>query len=282
MSDMFTAASEAVRAELSVKGKSVLITGGGAGIGRGAAEILARRGARVTVADIRPERVEQTVAAIRSEGHPIEGAVIDVAKPEQIQQAIDAAVRAFGRLDIMVNAAGIIPIAPFLDVTFEHFQTTMDVNVAGTFFGTQLAARQMIEQSPNRQPGELIGRIVNFTSPAAQANSDSQTCYAMSKAAVERITGGAASALYKPYGICVCALKPFAIPSPMLHGIFTRREELFGLPPGEPAKERARQLVHGRFEPIESHAEVLVWACAAPPDVINGHYITTVPHTAAL
>jgi hypothetical protein len=68
----------------------------------------------------------------------------------------------------------------------------------------------------------------------------------------------------------------------MLQGIFERREQLFSLPAGQPARARARELVHGRFEPIQTHAEVLAWMCAAPPDVINGRLVTTVPHTERL
>jgi NAD(P)-dependent dehydrogenase (short-subunit alcohol dehydrogenase family) len=282
MADMFDAASAAVAAELSVTAKSVVITGGGAGVGRATGILLARRGAKVVLADIRPDRVDEALAAIRAEGNAAEGLVADVSKPEQIQAAIDRAVQAYGRLDVMINAAGIIHVVPFLEVGPELYQALMAVNVAGTFFGTQLAARQMIAQAPNRQPGELSGRIINFTSPSAEANSWDQTVYSMSKAAVSRLTGGAAPTLLREHGICVSALKPYAIPSPMLQGIFEAREERYGLPEGEPARQRARQLVHGRFEPIEAHAEVLIWMCAAPPEVINGRYVTSVPHTAPL
>ena len=175
----------------------------------------------------------------------------------------------------MINAAGIIHVVPFLDVKPEEYKSLMAVNVDGTFFGTQLAARQMIAQAPNRKEGELIGRIINFTSPSAEANSWDQTVYSMSKGAVNRLTGGAAAALFRQHGICVTALKPYAIPSPMLQGIFESREERYGLPEGEPARQRARQLVHGRFEPLETHASVLLWMCAAPPESINGKYDPT-------
>ncbi|HEY3079174.1 MAG TPA: SDR family NAD(P)-dependent oxidoreductase [Chloroflexota bacterium] len=80
MSDLFVAASEAVQTELSVEGKSVLITGGGAGLGRAGAALLAWRGARVTVADVRPDRVEEAAAAIPG----AVGVVADVADPEVI------------------------------------------------------------------------------------------------------------------------------------------------------------------------------------------------------
>jgi meso-butanediol dehydrogenase/(S,S)-butanediol dehydrogenase/diacetyl reductase len=282
MTDMFAAASAAVQRELSVDGKVAMITGGGAGLGQAAALVLAKRGARVLVADIRPDRVDEAVQSVLATGHQAAGMVTDVARPEQIQAAIDRAVEVFGRLDIMVNSAGITRIDPFLEVTSEQYYQSIDVNVTGSFFGTQLAARQMIKQAPNRQPGELIGRIINVTSPSAEGNSDHQMVYCMTKAAVNRLTGGAAVALYQPHGICVSAIKPYAIPSPMLQGIFERREQLFGLAPGEPARARARELVHGRFEPIESHAEVLAWMCAAPPDAINGRLVTSVPHTERL
>jgi NAD(P)-dependent dehydrogenase (short-subunit alcohol dehydrogenase family) len=282
MTDMFEAASAAVARELSVKDKVALITGGGAGLGRAAAAVLARGGARVAIADIRPERLDETTRALREEGGQVTGLVTDVAQPDQIQATIDQVVEAYGRLDIMINSAGITRIDPFLDVTVEQYFQSMNINLTGSFFGTQLAARQMIKQSPDRKPGELIGRIVNVTSPSAEGNSDHQMVYCMTKAAVNRLTGGAAVALYQKYGICVSAIKPYAIPSPMLQGIFERREQLFGMAAGEPARARARELVHGRFEPIETHAEVLAWMCAAPPEVINGRVVTSVPHTERL
>jgi NAD(P)-dependent dehydrogenase (short-subunit alcohol dehydrogenase family) len=203
-----------------------------------------------------------------------------VADPVQLQRAIDATVEANGRLDVMVNAAGVIHVAPFLEVTPEQYRRLIAVNVDGTFFGTQLAARQMVKQG--RGPDGLAGRIVNVTSPSAEDNSDSQMAYAMSKAAVNRVTGGAALALYKQHGVVVGALKPYGVPSPMLRGIFERRAEVRGVETIEPARARARQLVHGRFAPLEAHAAVLAWMCAAPPEVVNGHYVTSVPHAGAL
>jgi NAD(P)-dependent dehydrogenase (short-subunit alcohol dehydrogenase family) len=277
---MFAAASDEVERELSVEGKVVIITGGGAGLGRATATVLAQRGARVSIADIRPDRVDQTCRGIGDRG--MLGLVADVALPDQIQMVIDRTVEHFGRLDIMVNCAGITRIDPFLEVTLEQYRQSIDINLTGSFFGTQLAARQMIKQAPARRSGELIGRIINVTSPSAEGNSDHQMVYSMTKAAVNRLTGGAAAALYESHGICVSAIKPYAVPSPMLEGIFRRREELFGLPAGEPARTRARQLVRGRFESLERHAEVLAWMCAAPPEVINGRYVTSTPHTAPL
>ena len=87
---------------------------------------------------------------------------------------------------------------PFLEVTPKQYRRLMAVNVDGTFFGTQLAARQMIRQG--RGPDGLAGRIVNVTSPSGESNSDSQMAYAMSKAAVNRVTGGAAVVLSSSTG----------------------------------------------------------------------------------
>src|SRR5207244_2593580 len=165
----------------------------------------------------------------------------------------------------------------FLEVSPEEYRRLMAVNVDGAFFGTQLAARQMIRQG--RGPDGLAGRIVNVSSPSAEGNSDDQTAYAMSKAAVNRLTGGAAAALYREHGVVVGALKPYGVPSPMLRGIFERRAQLHGVDPVAPAVARARQLVHGRFEPLDVHAAVLGWMCAAPPEVSNGQSVSRVPHT---
>jgi len=280
LEELFATASQAVEAELTLAGKVALVTGAGAGLGRAAALLLASRGARVVLADIRPERVDEAVAAVRAAGPAAAGVVVDVADPAEVQRAIDAAVEAHGRLDLMINAAGVIHVIPFLEVSPEEYRRLMAVNVDGTFFGTQLAARQMIKQG--RGPDGLAGRIVNVTSPSAEGNSDNQMVYSMSKAAVNRITGGAAVALYKEHGVVVGALKPYGVPSPMLRGIFERRADYQGVAPLEPAKARARQLVHGRFEPLEAHAAVLVWMCAAPAEVVNGRVVTTVPHVEGL
>jgi NAD(P)-dependent dehydrogenase (short-subunit alcohol dehydrogenase family) len=278
---MFTAASEEVARELTVEDKVVIITGGGAGLGRATASLLAQRGARVAIVDIRADRVDDACRGLAAAAALL-GVVADVAQPAQIQTIIDRTVERFGRLDIMINCAGITRIDPFLEVTLEQYRQSIDINLTGSFFGTQLAARQMIKQAPARRSGELIGRIINVTSPSAEGNSDHQMVYSMTKAAVNRLTGGAAAALYESHGICVSAIKPYAVPSPMLEGIFRRREELFGLPAGDPARARARQLVRGRFESLERHADVLAWMCAAPPEVINGRYVTSTPHTAPL
>ncbi|HEY3110075.1 MAG TPA: SDR family oxidoreductase, partial [Chloroflexota bacterium] len=207
MEELFATASEAVAAELSVADRVALVTGAGAGLGRAAALLLASRGARVALADIRPERVDEAVAAARAAGHEAVGVVGDVADPAELQRAIDAAVEAYGRLDLMISAAGVIHVIPFLEVSPEEYRRLIAVNVDGTFFGTQLAARQMIKQG--RGSDGLAGRIVNVTSPSAEGNSDNQTAYAMSKAAVNRLTGGAAAALYRQHGIVVGALKPY-------------------------------------------------------------------------
>src|SRR5262249_58354311 len=128
----------------------------------------------------------------------------------------------------------------------------------------------------------LAGRTVTVPSPSAEGNSDNQPAYAMSKAAVNRLTGGAAAALYRQHRVVVGALKPYGVPSPMLRGIFERRAEARGVETIEPARARARQLVHGRFAGLAEHAAVLVWMCGAPAEVVSGHYVTRLPHSRPL
>ena len=169
MTDLFARAAEAVAQELSVAGRVALIIGGGAGLGRAAGLLFARGGAKVCLADVRPERVEEAVGAATAEGGEAVGLQIDVREPEQIQRAIDRTTEAFGRLDYMVNCAGITRIDPFLEVTLEQYRQSIDVNVTGSFFGTQLATKQMIAQG--RGPDGVAGRVVNVTSPSAEGNS---------------------------------------------------------------------------------------------------------------
>ncbi|MDA8216221.1 MAG: hypothetical protein M0Z94_01235, partial [Dehalococcoidales bacterium] len=102
-----------------------------------------------------------------------------------------------------------------------------------------------------------------------------------SKAAVTRISKGAATALYRPHGICVSMLRPVGMPTPMYEAVGRGDSSQLGMSPEEAVRKRAAEFLFGRFEQIEHHAEVLAWLAVAPPDDVNGKIVSTWPFVSA-
>ncbi len=125
--------------------KVAIVTGAARGIGRASAERLLAEGAKVVISDIDEEQLNRTAVELGAAGRVLVQRA-DVAIKSDVLQLIEAAVRHFGRLDIMVNNAGIAPVVDFLDVTEELLDRVLDVNLKGAFYGTQAAGRQMISQ----------------------------------------------------------------------------------------------------------------------------------------
>ncbi len=192
-------------------GKTVVITGAAQGIGRATAERFLSEGANAVISDINEERLRAAAAEI---GTPdtLLSVVADVSRKDQVEALIASAVERFGRIDVMVNNAGICPIVPFLDVTEETYDRVLDVNLKGAFFGTQAAGRQMIAQGG----GGVIIIMSSINSGLANPNV---APYAISKGGMNQITGTAAVA-FAPHGIRVAGVGPGTIMSEMVAGDF--------------------------------------------------------------
>ena len=128
-------------------GKVAIVTGGNSGIGRSIVECLAQLGAKVVI-DYRshPEATEEIEKEIGSYGGSSFGVQADVSKLDDLQRLVDTAVSRYGRLDVMVNNAGIETRTSILDTTPDDYDKVLDVNLRGVFFATQFAAKQMIAQ----------------------------------------------------------------------------------------------------------------------------------------
>ncbi|KAB2703232.1 SDR family NAD(P)-dependent oxidoreductase [Brucella lupini] len=192
-------------------GKVVVITGAAQGIGRATAERFLSEGANVVISDVYEERLKATAKEI---GTPdtLLSVIADVSRKDQVDALIAKAVERFGRLDVMVNNAGICPIVPFLDVTEETYDQVLDVNLKGAFFGTQAAGRQMIAQGG----GGVIIIMSSINSGLANPNV---APYAISKGGMNQITGTAAVA-FAPHNIRVAGVGPGTIMSEMVAGDF--------------------------------------------------------------
>ena len=131
---------------MKLANKVAVVTGAARGIGRASAERLLAEGAKVVIADVDSDRLNETAKAIGSPGKVL-AVVTDVSKKDQVEALIAAAVREFGRVDIMVNNAGIAMIQDFLDVTKADYDKVLGVNLEGASWGIQAAARQMMERA---------------------------------------------------------------------------------------------------------------------------------------
>ena len=192
-------------------GKTVVITGAAQGIGRATAERFLSEGANVVISDVNAERLQATAGEIGT-ADTLLSVIADVSRKDQIEALIARAVERFGRIDVMVNNAGICPIVPFLDVTEETYDQVLDVNLKGAFFGTQAAGRQMIAQGG----GGVIIIMSSINSGLANPNV---APYAISKGGMNQITGTAAVA-FAPHNIRVAGVGPGTIMSEMVAGDF--------------------------------------------------------------
>jgi glucose 1-dehydrogenase len=191
-----------------LQGKVAIVTGGNSGIGKAIVQYLAELGAQVVI-DYRshPEATEELEREIGAYGGCSYGVKADVSKLDEIQRLIDAAVAQYGRIDVMVNNAGVETRTSVLDTTPEQYDKVLDVNLRGVFFATQYAAKQMIAQGNG-------GRIINISSVHEDWPMPGNTAYCLAKGGVRMLTRTAALEL-APHGINIVNVGPGAVATPI-------------------------------------------------------------------
>jgi glucose 1-dehydrogenase len=193
---------------MRLQGKVAIITGSASGIGAACAKAMAREGACVTIDYVGPpDGANQVVAEIQKGGGKAIAVQADISKPDQMQNMIDRTVQAFGRLDIMHNNAGWEKKIPFLEMPFEIFQRAIDINLAGTWLGCQLAARQMVKQGDG-------GRIINTSSVHEDVAMPTNAPYCAAKGGIRMLMRTIAVEL-APHKITVNNIAPGAIFTPI-------------------------------------------------------------------
>ena len=198
--------------------KVAIITGGGYGMGRGIARRFAAEGAKIALADVNAERNEETAQLIREAGGEALPLSCDVSSRAQVQAMVDATVKHFGRLDILVANAGIRQTAPFLEVTDESWDAVLDVNLRGVFLCGQVAARAMAVAGNG-------GRIINTASIFAEVCAPGYTAYCASKGGVRMLTKVMAVEL-AAHRITVNAIAPGIIRTGISEGRLATEEGL--------------------------------------------------------
>ncbi len=166
--------------QFSLAGKTALLTGGAGGIGSALAVGLCCAGAQTAVCDVNIDRAREIAAALSAGGHQAKAFELDLTESTSIRQCVEAVVAEFGKIDILINCAGVNKREGFLDVEEKTYDFIMNVNLKGTFFMTQAVVPYMIKQGG--------GKIVNFSSHNAQGMLGGVSVYGATKGAVSALT----------------------------------------------------------------------------------------------
>jgi 3-oxoacyl-[acyl-carrier protein] reductase len=199
----------------------VVITGGAQGIGFGIAGCFAGRGTRVVIADAKAEAAVEAAEKLKDAGAPDAlGVGCDITRREDVEAMAFQVLEAFGRVDVLVNNAGISPFVHIMEMAPATFDKVVNVNLTGAFHCTQVLARHMIERVAT---GDGSGRIIFISSLAPHFSQPTQAEYSASKAGVEGLMRGFATAL-GPHGITANAIAPGMILTPMTQHYWTQPE----------------------------------------------------------
>ena len=232
----------------------VIVTGAARGIGFGIGKCFARKGASLVVADLDLDSAEQAAEALKTESAASAiGLRCDVAVRDEVQAMIDRTIDEFGRIDVLVNNAGICPFIDVMDLTPETWERTLDVNLTGAFHCTQLAARKMIDRGKG-------GRVIFITSLAENVTGPAQVDYGASKAGLRMTMVGFATALGK-YGITCNAVAPGMILTPMTAFHWEKPENAAFIKQRVPA---------GRIGTPEDVGNACVFLASREAEYING------------
>ncbi|RAW17268.1 oxidoreductase [Paenibacillus taichungensis] len=166
----------------NVKGKVVVITGASSGIGEATARLLAEQGAHVVIGARRVDRLETLASSIRSEGGKVEYHTLDVTQLEEMQTIVELALSRYGRLDVIVNNAGVMPLSPLEALKVDEWNRMIDVNIRGVLHGIAVGLPVMKEQG--------FGQFINIASIGAYAVTPTAAVYCATKYAVRAISEG--------------------------------------------------------------------------------------------
>lgn len=242
---------------MRLKGKSALITGSARGIGRAFAEAYAREGATVAIADIDLQAAEKTAAAIGGAAYAVK---LDVTDQASIDAAVQVVETRTGGLDILINNAALFDLAPIVEITKASYDKLFSVNVAGTLFMLQAAARSMIARGKG-------GRIINMASQAGRRGEPLVAVYCATKAAVISLTQSAGLDLIK-HRINVNGIAPGVVDSDMwdqVDALFARYENR---PKGEKKRLVGEGVPYGRMGKPEDLAGMAVFLASDEAEYI--------------
>lgn len=236
-------------------GKLAVVTGGGSGLGRATARLLASRGARVIVADLAAEAGQKTADGIAADGGEAAFMPLDVADPKAVEALFASVGEAEGRLDVLVNCAGIATtLAPIADYPIEDWHRAIDINLNGTFYCIKYAIPLMLASGG--------GAIVTMSSIMGSVGNATASAYCAGKHALVGITKSVAQE-YADQGVRINAVAPGVVETPLsAPGLATKaaRDYMLAATPA------------GRFGEPEEIAALIAFLCSDEAQYITGGY----------
>ncbi len=242
---------------MRLQGKSALITGSARGIGQAFAEAYIREGATVAIADIDHRAAEKTAAELGPAAYAIH---LDVTDQASIDAAIKAVERKTGGIDILVNNAALFDLAPIVEISRTSYEKLFSVNVAGTLFILQAAARSMIARGKG-------GKIINMASQAGRRGEPLVAVYCATKAAVISLTQSAGLDLIR-HGINVNAIAPGVVDGEHWDHVDSLFAKYENRPLGEKKRLVGEAVPYGRMGTAQDLAGMAVFLASAEADYI--------------
>jgi NAD(P)-dependent dehydrogenase (short-subunit alcohol dehydrogenase family) len=250
---------------MELAGQVAIVTGAGRGIGRATALELARMGADIVVAELDRTGAEKTGGEVQALGRKALVVATDVTKGADLTAMVERTKQQFGRIDILINNAGIYRAAATLDITEEHWDAIMDINAKAVFFATQAVLPAMIAQKR--------GAIVSLASMAGKIGSKTNLPYNASKAAVVSMTKSLALA-HAADGIRVNCVCPGFVETDMWTKVSREQGALLGMSAEEFTRMRAATVPLGRMETPEDVASVIGFLASPRSGYMTGQALS--------
>ena len=231
----------------NIQGKVVVITGASSGLGEATARLLSAEGATVVLGARRIDRLKSLADELIARGGKALAVVTDVTHCDQVKRLVDAAVRKFGRIDVMINNAGLMPQSPLERLKVDEWDRMIDVNIKGVLYGIAAALPYMKQQK--------AGHIINVSSVAGHKVRPGTAVYAATKHAVRALSEGLRQEV-KPYNIRTTVISPGAVATELPNSVTD---------PDTAA--RIHQFYKEVAIPADSFARAVVFAMSQPDDV---------------
>ena len=231
----------------NIQGRVIVITGASSGLGEAAARLLAAQGAPVVLGARRQDRIQALARELTAGGGKAIAVTTDVTDRTQVQRLVDAAVEAFGRIDVMINNAGLMPQSLLERLRIDEWDRTIDVNLKGMLYGIAAALPYMQRQKS--------GHFINVSSVAGHRVGPGYAVYAATKFAVRALSEGLRQEV-KPYNVRTTVISPGAVATELPDSV------------NEPdVAERIRKFYQQVAIPAESFARAVAFAISQPEDV---------------